>query len=616
MSYILGISAFYHDSSACLLINGKIRAAAQEERFTRIKNSASFPINAIKFCLSEENLTIDDIDAVVFYEKPFLKFERLLQTYYSFAPMGIASFLKAIPIWLDEKLFLKQKIKKGLQEIGPYDKKKLKLLFSGHHLSHAASAYYPSPFLDAAILTIDGVGEWTTASIFHAKEGIINVVKEMPFPHSVGLLYSAFTYFLGFTVNSGEYKVMGLSPFGNIDDKETKAFIEKIKQEMLSINEDGSIWLNQSYFHYATGLKMIREHKWKDLFGIERRKPESDISQHHCNFACAVQQVLEEIVLKMVKETKRLTNSENLCLAGGVALNCVCNTKIKQSGLFNQIYIQPAAGDCGGSVGAAMAVYHMYFCNNKIVIPENSNIYLGPKISEDDILKLNRKLKTEYTRYEDFNDLSVKIAELISEGNVVGWFQDNMEFGPRALGNRSILADPKNPNMQELINQKIKLREQFRPFAPAIIQEELQDFFEMKDPSPYMLYTSKIRSEFRVPLPENFHELLINQKLKVRTSIFPAITHVDYSSRIQTVSKKLNPKFWELLQNIKKHTGYPIVLNTSFNVRGEPIVCSAEDAYNCFMTTDMDILVIQNYVYFRDKQRTSLHKMNSKFKLD
>lgn len=615
MCYILGISAFYHDASACLILDGRVIAAVQEERFDRIKHSKAFPINAIKYCLSEENLSIDDLDAIVFYEKPFLKFERLLQTYYSFAPSGIYSFLKAIPNWLDEKLFLKQKIKKRLEEIYPYDKKKLKLLFSGHHLSHAASAYYPSPFLDSAILTIDGVGEWTTASISHARYEEISVIKEMPFPHSVGLLYSAFTYFLGFTVNSGEYKLMGLSPFGNIDAEETKIFIEKIKQNIISINDDSSLWLNQDYFNYATGLKMIKESKWLELFGMKRRRPESNIEQHHCNLACAIQNVLEEIVLKMVKEAKRLTKSENLCLAGGVALNCVSNTKIKESGYFNHIFIQPASGDCGGSLGAAMAVYHMYFRNNKIVIPENSNIYIGPSINTLDILKLNRQFKTVSKKYEDFAILSDKIAKLISEGNVIGWFQDRMEFGPRALGNRSILADPRNPKMQDLINQKIKLREHFRPFAPSVIQEEAKDFFEMQDPSPYMLYTSKIKFSFRIPLPINFHEFSINEKLEVKTSIFPAITHVDYSSRFQTVSQKSNPKFWKLLQSVKKQTGYPMVLNTSFNVRGEPIVRSAEEAYTCFMNTDMDVLVLQDYVYYKNKQINSSYG-KSKFKLD
>ncbi len=616
MYTILGISAFYHDASACLIMDGKIMAAAQEERFNRRKHSPDFPINAIKYCLNSQGLTIDDLDAVVFYEKPFLKFERLLQTYYSFAPKGIFSFLKAIPAWLDEKLFLKQKIKKLLYEIEAFDKKKLTLLFSGHHLSHAASAYYPSPFLDAAILTIDGVGEWSTASISKARNGKIENIKEMLFPHSVGLLYSAFTYFLGFTVNSGEYKLMGLSPFGDIDAPETKGYIEKIKREIVSIKEDGSIWLNQNYFDYATGLKMIHTKKWERLFDISKRKAESDIIQQHCNLARAIQEVLEEIVLKMAQEAKRLTHSDNLCLAGGVALNCVSNAKLHKLDIFKQIYIQPAAGDCGGSIGATLAVHHMYFENDKITNIDNTEIYLGPEFDEKEIIKLNRSYKTTYTKYEDFSALTEIVARLIGDGKVVGWFQDRMEFGPRALGNRSILADPRCKDMQFVVNKKVKLREGFRPFAPAVLEEDSFEFFELESLSPYMLYTAKIKQLFRYNLPENFKELTIPQRVAYKKSIFPAVTHVDYSARVQTVSRVSNPKFWQLLNELKKQTGYPMVLNTSFNMRGEPIVCTPTEAFCCFMNTDIDVLVIQDYIYFKDEQANSLLVKKRDFKLD
>ncbi|MGC1630966.1 MAG: carbamoyltransferase C-terminal domain-containing protein, partial [Gelidibacter sp.] len=502
-----------------------------------------------------------------------------------------------------------------LKEVGDYDKGKLKLLFSGHHLSHAASAYYPSTFEEAAILTIDGVGEWATASIFHGQDGTIRTIKEMPFPHSVGLLYSAFTYFLGFTVNSGEYKVMGLAPFGNENSEETKEFIEKIKNKIVSIKEDGSIWLNQTYFNYASGLKMIDKPKWENLFNMIIRTSETNIEQKHCNLAYAIQHILEEIVVKMAKEAKRLTKSNNLCLAGGVALNCVANSKIKETGIFDNIYIQPAAGDCGSSIGAALAVHHMYFENSKSIKRENANIYLGPESDEQDITILNRRYKTVYNKYDSMNDLSNDIAKLISEGNVVGWFQDKMEFGPRALGNRSILADPRNSKMQELVNRKIKLRENFRPFAPAVTQEQAQDYFELEHSSPYMLYTAKIKPVYRNTIPNDFHELSIDQKGSLNNSIFPAITHIDYSARIQTVSKDANPKFWQLLQHMKVHSGHPIVLNTSLNVRGEPIVSTPQEAYDCFMNTEMDVLVLHNYVYFREQQSDS-YKTKSKFKLD
>ncbi|MFD2968843.1 carbamoyltransferase family protein [Sphingobacterium bambusae] len=616
MSIILGISAFYHDSAACLLVDGKIIASVEEERFNRVKHSAEFPIQAIRYCLGVMNLCIDDLDAVVFYEKPFLKFERLLQTYYSFAPKGLISFLKAIPIWLDEKLFIKQKIKDGLSEIGPYNRKTLKLLFSEHHLSHAASAFYPSKFTEAAILTVDGVGEWATASIAHAQDEQITIVKEMAFPHSVGLLYSAFTYYLGFTVNSGEYKVMGLAPFGDKTSDETLTYIEKIKSQLVTIHEDGSIRLNQAYFGYATGLKMANEKKWEHLFGIPKRKRESELYQHHCNLALAAQLVLEEIVLKMAREAKRVTNSSNLCLAGGVALNCVANTKIREAGIFDNIFVQPAAGDAGGAIGAAFAVYHLYYGHKRTIEEKQHHVYLGPEIDEKDIINLNRRFNTNYSKFDSYRDLSRIVAKLICEGNVIGWFQGRMEIGPRALGNRSILADPTNPKIQELINTKIKRRESFRPFAPVITLKQAKEYFDIVGDSPYMLYTAKIKERYRKPLAENFSKLTISEKLAFIKSDFPAVTHVDYSCRVQTVSEDFNPKFFQLLLDVKEQNGHPLLLNTSFNVRGEPIVNTPEQAYTCFIRSGMDVLVIQNYLYYKDEQDDIVNKLSIDFELD
>lgn len=613
MSYILGISAFYHDSAACIVSNGRIMAAAQEERFNRQKHSAEFPVNAIRYCLDEVNIKINDLDAIVFYEKPFLKFERLLQTYYSFAPKGIVSFLKAVPTWLDEKLFLKNKIKQLLKEIEPYDQKKLKLLFSSHHLSHAASAYYPSPFDEAAVITIDGVGEWNTTTISYAKGATIEMIKEMSFPHSVGLLYSAFTYYLGFTVNSGEYKVMGLAPFGNGLDKEVKNYIDIIKKEIVSIKNDGSIWLNQEYFNYATGLKMIHEQKWLKLFGVARRLPESKIEQQHCNLAYAIQNILEEIVLKMVIEAKKLTNSTNLCLAGGVALNCVANSVISDSRIFENIFIQPAAGDSGGALGAALAAYYMYYSNIKPKLLKDKSIYLGPRVDQCQINKLNLKFDAIFKKHQNNESLCDEVAKLLSCGKIVGWFQGRMEFGPRALGNRSILADPRNPDIQGLINRKIKYREEFRPFAPAVIQEYAQRYFEIEGTSPYMLYTAKLKPNYRRKLPDRIDELSLEKKILLNNSMFPAVTHFDYSSRIQTVSNNSNPKFWLLLQYMQKYTGHPMILNTSFNVRGEPIVCTAEEAFHCFMSTDMDVLVIEDFLYLKEEQKNNVFKIKFEF---
>ncbi len=605
MKKILGISAFYHDSAAALVVGGKIVAAAQEERFTRIKHTPDFPVQAIKYCLEDAGLEIDDLDAVVFYDKPLLKFERLLETYYAFAPRGLRSFLKAIPVWLDEKMFLKKQIYDGLKEVGKYDKKKLKLLFTEHHLSHAASAYYPSPFEESAILTIDGVGEWCTASIGKGNGEKVSILKEMHFPHSVGLLYSAFTYYLGFTVNSGEYKLMGLAPYGNPDSEKTKQFVDTIKSHLVSIKEDGSIWLNQSYFDYATGLRMAEDKKWEKIFGFKRRDEVEEIQQHHCDLAIAIQQVTEEIVIKMAEEAKRITQSENLCMAGGVALNCVANGKLQKQGIFKNIYIQPAAGDAGGALGAALATSNMYFDEKRTISKENDGMqgsYLGPDFSDKEIQLVNKKVNAVFKYHEQFETLTDELAAILSSGNIVGWFQGKMEFGPRALGNRSILADARNPEMQKKLNLKIKYREGFRPFAPSVLSEDVNDYFDLDTISPYMLLVAPVVESRRTKLPANYKESTFWEKLYHSRSDIPAVTHLDFSARVQTVHQETNDKYWKLLQAFKNKTGNSVLVNTSFNVRGEPIVCTPHDAYRCFMSTDMDYLVINNFVYKKTEQ--------------
>jgi carbamoyltransferase len=605
MKKILGISAFYHDSAAALVVGGKIVSAAQEERFTRIKHTPDFPIQAIKFCLEDAGLQIDDLDAVVFYDKPLLKFERLLETYYAFAPKGLRSFLKAIPVWLDEKMFLKKQIYDGLKDVGKYDKKKLKLLFTEHHLSHAASAFYPSPFEESAILTIDGVGEWCTASIGKGNGEKVSILKEMHFPHSVGLLYSAFTYYLGFTVNSGEYKLMGLAPYGNEDSEKTKQFVETIKTHLVDIKEDGSIWLNQSYFDYATGLRMAKDKKWEKLFGFNRRDEAEEIQQHHCDLALAIQQVTEEIVIKMAEEAKRVTQSENLCLAGGVALNCVANGKLQKLGIYKNIYIQPAAGDAGGALGAALAASNMYFDEKRMSSTEMDGMqgsYLGPDFSDKEIQLVNKKVNAVFKNHDQFETLADEVATILSSGNIVGWFQGKMEFGPRALGNRSILADARNPEMQKKLNLKIKYREGFRPFAPSVLSEDVNDYFDIDTISPYMLLVAPVVEKRRTKLPTNFKELTLWEKLYHSRSDIPAVTHLDFSARVQTVHRETNNRYWKLLQAFKKKTGVGVLVNTSFNVRGEPIVCTPHDAYRCFMSTDMDYLVINNFIYKKTEQ--------------
>ncbi len=618
---ILGISAFYHDSAAALIVDNNIVAAAQEERFTREKQTSKFPVEAIKFCLEESGLEIDELDAVVFYDKPLLKFERLLETYYAFSPNGILSFLKAIPVWLNEKLFLKKNIRDGLKDVGQYNVKNLNLLFPEHHLSHAASAFFSSPYKDSAILTIDGVGEWSTASIGYGEDNNINFIKELHFPHSVGLLYSSFTYFLGFRVNSGEYKLMGLAPYGNPKSDQTHEFVKLIKKNLVDIKNDGSIWLNQKYYNYATGLRMVKDDKWKDLFGFPRRIEEIDIDQHHCNLALAIQIVTEEIVLKMGKEAKRLTNSENLCLAGGVALNCVANGKLQKEGIFKNIYIQPAAGDAGAALGAAQAVYHIYYDGLREVDGVNdimAGSYLGPSFSTKEVLSMNKKTKAVFKSYDVFSDLTKNIAQKISEGKVIGWFQGRMEFGPRALGNRSILGDARNPEMQKKLNLKIKYREGFRPFAPSVLTEDSNELFDLNVDSPYMLLVAPINDSIKKKLPENYYDLPLWDRLYTKRSVLQSITHLDFSARVQTVHKETNVRYWNLINDFKKITGFGVVVNTSFNVRGEPIVCTPYDAYRCFMSTEMDYLVINNYVYKKIDQINweDREKWRIKFKMD
>ena len=615
---ILGISCYFHDSSASIIVDNEIIACVQEERFTRIKHTQEFPENSIKYCLEETGLTLNELDAIVFYDKPLIKFERLITTFYHVAPKGLAQFLKSIPIWLKQKLFLRKTIIDNLKLIDfKIDKKKLKLMFTEHHLSHAASSFYPSNFNESAILTIDGVGEWTTASICIGKNKNIKILKELHFPHSVGLLYSAFTYYLGFRVNSGEYKLMGLAPYGIEESSETKSFIEKIKSEIVDIKDDGSIFLNQNYFKYSYGLKMIKENKFNKLFGYNTRNENDEITQSHCNIALAIQKVTEEIVINMVKNAKKITNSKNLCMSGGVALNCVANGKIEELKLFDNIYIQPASGDAGGSLGSALAVNHMFFGNERVFSKGYDLMkgsYLGPHYSEKEILLSNRKNKAIYEKIESFDDLSKKVAKLISEGNVIGWFQGRSEFGPRALGNRSILADPRNPEMQKKLNLKIKYREGFRPFAPSVLEEDYNQFFKGEIISPYMLMVKNINTKTRKKIPANYNSLNYWDKLYTERSKLQSITHVDFSARIQTVNKKTNPKYWGLINEFKQLTGVAVLINTSFNVRGEPIVNSPDDAFKCFMNTEMDYLVIENFLYKKKSQTIKFEKI--KFKND
>ncbi len=594
---ILGISAFYHDSAAAILVDGKIIAAAQEERFTRKKHDASFPVNAVRYVLDEAGVSFDQLSCVVFYDKPLIKFERLLETFHAFAPKGLRVFATAMPVWIREKLFLKHLLRKELARFG---KKKIPVLFPEHHLSHAASAFYPSPFRKAAILTLDGVGEWATTTIGIGEGNSIKILNELHFPHSLGLLYSAFTYYLGFTVNSGEYKLMGLAPYGHPDADETKSFIKIIKSQLVDIRKDGSFLMNMKHFRFPTGFYMVNHRSWAKLFGIPPRAPESEIGQVHMNLASAIQQVTEEIVMKLAETARILTGCENLVMAGGGALNSVANGKLLKSGLYKEVWIQPAAGDAGGALGAALTGWHIWLGHER-PHPDQpdamSGALLGPAFSEKQILDVAHRYGAPYRKFDVSGELERRVAEKIAEGKVIGWFQGRMEFGPRALGNRSILGDPRNPEMQKRLNLKIKFREGFRPFAPSVLEEDIAMWFGCDVPSPYMLHVVPVKNNILKPIPPPNRDMSLLERLYLQRSDLPAITHVDNSARIQTVSQHTNERYWRLLNEFKKLTGYGVLINTSFNVRGEPIVCSPEEAFRCFMRTDMDLLVMGNLLF-------------------
>jgi len=597
---ILGISAFFHDAAAAIIEDGKVIAAAQEERFSRIKNDAAFPTQAVGFCLEFAGVSLDQLDAVVFYDKPLLKLERILESYHSRAPRGLRSFLTAMPVWMKQKMLLKKVIRDELYRVQPFDKKRCQLLFCEHHLSHAASAFFPSPYENAAILTIDGVGEWATTSIGVGRGKDIRFLKEIHFPHSLGLLYSAFTYYCGFEVNAGEYKLMGLAPYGDETSTQFLEYKEKILDTLCTVYEDGSLFLHQEYFNYLSGLRMVAGHKWEALFGFPPRRPEAEIQPCHCNMALAIQRVAETVVLKLAATAKRLTGLDNLCLAGGVALNCVANGKILDTGLFANIFIQPAAGDAGGAPGAALAAYHVYFEKDRTAPQEHT--YLGPAF--------HTLPKGPHTTYPDTSELLKAVAARLAEGKIVGWFQGRMEFGPRALGNRSILADPRDPAMQRKLNLSIKFREGFRPFAPACTLERAEHYFGLRIPSPYMLLTRPLNPVLCEPLPEGYQALSMREKIDLVRSRFPSITHVDLSCRVQTVSPESNPLFWRLLKAFEDLTGEAMLINTSFNVRDEPIVCTPQQAYDCFTHTEMDILVVGHTLYKKEDQPTYLHSIN------
>ncbi len=611
MTVILGISAFYHDSAACILKNGKIIAAAQEERFTRKKHDPSYPKNAVNFVLKYSNLKLSEVDKIVFFEKPFLKFERLLETYVAFAPRGFVSFSKAMPLWVKEKLFQKNFLFNKLREHDENYKSDNNIFFSDHHLSHAASAFYPSPFEEAIILTADGVGEWATTTVAVGNKNDLEIKKEIHFPHSLGLLYSAFTYYLGFKVNSGEYKLMGLAPYGNA------IYIDKIKR-LIDIKEDGTFRLNQKYFNYATGLTMTNE-MFNKLFLQKPRNPLNEkITQFHMDIAASIQKVTEDIMIKLVRNIRNEYNIKNLCLAGGVALNCVANGKILQEKIFDRIWIQPAAGDAGGSLGAALALWHLDLNNKRIVNPNDdmNGSYLGTEFNQEEIEKELNLAGAKFKVFE-YEDLLDNTSEFILNGKAIGWFQGRMEFGPRALGCRSILGDPRSENMQKNLNLKVKYRESFRPFAPSILKEDLSNWFEIDVESPYMLLVASINSNKRFKMTTEQEKLFGIDKLNVKRSEVPATTHVDYSSRIQTVSEKTNKRFYDLISKFKEKTGCPILVNTSFNVRGEPIVNSPTDAFNCFMGTELDYLVIGNCILEKSKQDPDLKRDYTKrFNLD
>tara|TARA_Y100001970_G_C14210233_1_gene846432 strand:+ start:485 stop:2323 length:1839 start_codon:yes stop_codon:yes gene_type:complete len=609
---ILGISAFYHDSAATLLTDGEIIAAAQEERFTRVKHDSSYPYNAVEFVLQKGNIKLNEVDYIVFYEKPFLKFERLLETYLAFAPRGFKSFSMSMPIWLREKLFQKKylfdKLKMHDLKFSSIDK----IHFSEHHFSHAASAFYPSPFKDAAILTLDGVGEWATTTLAIGNDNKLKILKEMHFPHSIGLLYSAFTYYLGFKVNSGEYKVMGLAPYGS------PKYEELILKNLVHLKNDGTFRLNLKYFNYATGLTMINKNFIK-LFGKEARdSKQNNIEKFHMDIAASIQKVTEKIVINLVNSIKKENYSNNLCLAGGVALNCVANGKILKSRSFKNIWIQPAAGDAGGSLGAAIGFWHKELKKDRKIKNDDSmkGSYLGPSYSNSEVENTLKNIGAKYHFLDDM-PLIERVSKYLIEQKIIGWFQGRMEFGPRALGSRSIIADPRSEDMQKKLNLKIKFRESFRPFAPAIIIDKLKDWFEIDVPSPYMLMVSEIKQDKRINIKDDQKKLFGIDLLKVKRSIVPAVTHVDYSARIQTVDSKTNKKFYNLLAKFNELSECPILVNTSFNIRGEPIVCSVEDAFNCFMGTNIDILVCENFLLLKNEQlQASNIDYKDKFKLD
>ena len=597
---ILGISAFYHDSAACIVQDGVIIAAAQEERFTRKKHDYSFPINAIKFCLDYTNLSSNAINYIAFYDKPFLKFERILETYLTYAPFGIHSFLKAIPLWIKKKLWIKDIIQSELNYSG-------EIIFSEHHESHAASAFYPSPYKEAAFITMDGVGEWSTTSFGIGKDNTISLLADIRFPDSLGLLYSAFTYYTGFKVNSGEYKVMGLAPYGE------PKFKQLIYDHLIDIKPDGSFKMNMKYFDYCAGVRMTNS-RFHRLFGGPPRKPESHLSQRDMDLARSVQDVVEEIVLKMAAHVQKETGMKNLCLAGGVALNCVANGKILQSGLFDNIWIQPAAGDAGGAIGAALLTWHQYLNNERNLLGNNDSMkgtYLGPKYENNTIESF---LKTHHYLYQELTDHEIPdmVADLIGKEKVVGWFQGRMEFGPRALGARSIIGDARSASMQKTMNLKIKYRESFRPFAPSVLVEDISNYFEIDRESPYMLLVADIKKERQIALSDEQNQLTGLEKLNLIRSDIPAVTHIDYSARIQSVNKATNPLYHQMISRFNEKYGCPVIINTSFNVRGEPIVCSPEDAYRCFMRTEMDYLIIGNFLLDKQKQTAIKNDKNWK----
>lgn len=599
---ILGISAYYHDSAACLVVDGLILAAAQEERFTRKKHDSSFPANAINYCLSEGRLSPKDISYVVFYDKPFLKFERLLETYLAFAPKGFKNFANSVPIWVKDKLFQKAVITNSLIDLWGKDTKlEERLLFSEHHLSHASSAFFPSPFQEAAVLTLDGVGEWTTTSLSVGSGNKLAVHKEIHFPHSIGLLYAAMTYYTGFKVNGGEYKVMGLAPYGE------PKFAQLIRDHLIDIKEDGSFALDISYFNYCTGLTMTND-KFNVLFGGPPRKPESTLTQREMDLAASIQVVTEEIIFKLARGVAKSTGLKNLCMAGGVALNCVANGRLHRERLFDRIWIQPAAGDAGGALGAALGAYHIMLNQPR---KPNSGLdsmkgsYLGPEFSSQDI---GERLALCGAVFETLteNDVIEQTAKALADGKAIGWMSGRMEFGPRALGSRSIIADPRAPNMQRQLNLKVKNRESFRPFAPSVLREDVNQWFDMDVDSPYMLLVADVANDKRIQIPKEEKALFGVDKLSVLRSDIPAVTHVDYTSRVQTVHIETNPRYHAVIKRFKELTGCPVVVNTSFNVRGEPIVCTPEDAFRCFMGTELDVLVVENYLLFKESQHKTL----------